>query len=246
MPVEKEVYKLKIDEEFKRLIPPLSEKERKQLEANILKEGCRDAICVWHKTIIDGHNRYEICSKHQIPFSIKYMGIQNRAEVIVWICANQLGRRNIDTKTRQYLIGKRYEMEKIIGAHNAAGRNQHAEKEVRTNNLSEPTEYDSVSEQSWRTGEEANRTRVRLGEEYGVSHTTVQNYGQYAQAMDLLSDVVPELYEKLMSGKLKITQKDIIRLSQLPQTEIKHVVEEFEKNRTPRVDFSSTSAAYAI
>ena len=28
----------------------------------------RDAIVSWNSTIIDGHNRYEICKKHNIEF----------------------------------------------------------------------------------------------------------------------------------------------------------------------------------
>ena len=36
-----------IDEEFKQLIPPLTEEEYKGLEASIISEGCRDALIVW-------------------------------------------------------------------------------------------------------------------------------------------------------------------------------------------------------
>jgi len=32
-------------------------------EANILKNGCYDPIKIWNGTIVDGHNRYEICTK---------------------------------------------------------------------------------------------------------------------------------------------------------------------------------------
>jgi len=35
---------VKIDKEFKSLIPPLSKVEREQLEANIVAEGCRDPL----------------------------------------------------------------------------------------------------------------------------------------------------------------------------------------------------------
>ena len=39
---------IEIDPEFKALIPPLSKEEYQQLEENILAEGCRDALVVWH------------------------------------------------------------------------------------------------------------------------------------------------------------------------------------------------------
>ena len=68
--------KLKIDKEFKTLIRPLSPKEYEQLEANILADGCRDPIVTWHGYIIDGHNRYEICRKHNIGFKVKEMSFE--------------------------------------------------------------------------------------------------------------------------------------------------------------------------
>ena len=65
---------LKIDPEFKDLIRPLRRKEYLQLEENILDEGCRDPIIVWNDYIIDGHNRYSICTKYSIPFNTVSFG----------------------------------------------------------------------------------------------------------------------------------------------------------------------------
>lgn len=84
--------RLKTDEEFKHLIRPLLRKEYLQLEQNLLADGCRDPIVVWHDVIVDGHNRYEICMRHGIPFDTKDMEFECREAAIAWICANQLGR----------------------------------------------------------------------------------------------------------------------------------------------------------
>ena len=43
---------IKINDNFKRLIPPLSESEYTELEQSILAEGCRDPLCVWNDTIV--------------------------------------------------------------------------------------------------------------------------------------------------------------------------------------------------
>ena len=59
---------LVIDSELSVLIPPLTPDEFTKLEDSILTEGCRDAIIVWGNVIVDGHNRYKICTKHGIPF----------------------------------------------------------------------------------------------------------------------------------------------------------------------------------
>lgn len=85
-----------IDEDFKALIPPLAPDEYSQLEANILAEGCRDALVLWHDVLIDGHNRYEICRKHGLPFhTVQNSTIKSVDDAVLWIVRNQLGRRNI-------------------------------------------------------------------------------------------------------------------------------------------------------
>ena len=124
--MKKDLYTLNTDNEFQQLIRPLTSEERKQLEANIVADGCRDPITVWNGIIIDGHNRYEICHNHNIPFNIHKMNFDSREDVIQWICANQLGRRNISEEARKFLIGKQYETEKVINARrNEKGYNQY-------------------------------------------------------------------------------------------------------------------------
>lgn len=96
---------LSIDAEFKQLIPALSEEEYQQLEQNIIAEGCRDALVVWqdHNTLIDGHNRYEICTRHNLPYRTIERAFDSREDVIVWMCRNQMARRNISQFARDEL-----------------------------------------------------------------------------------------------------------------------------------------------
>ena len=91
---------ISIDPEFKNLIHPLQKHEFLQLEENICADGCLHPITLWKGYIIDGHNRYEICTKHNIPFQTINMEFTCREEAITWICKNQLGRRNISEETR--------------------------------------------------------------------------------------------------------------------------------------------------
>ena len=215
---QNDIYTLKIDTEFKNLIPPLSSDERKQLEENLIQDGCREPLCVWNKTILDGHNRYEICTHHQIPFKIVHIFLRSREEAVAWICANQLGRRNITDESRRYLIGKRYKMEQIIGAHNAVGTNQYTRKEVRPKMLTEPL-----------FEETACRTRERLGKEYRISHATVDKYGTYADAIDSLSRVDSELAPQRLSGQIKSSPENMLELSRLSPSDIRRVSLELTK-----------------
>ena len=157
-----ELKRLKIDEEFRHLIRPLRHREFLQLEQNIINDGCRDPIVVWHDTIVDGHNRYEICMRHSIPFDTKDMEFECREAAVAWICANQLGRRNITEETRKFLIGMQYENEKLVTRiRNKIGRNQH------TLDISTMDEEDADKAcRHW--------TAQRIAEDNNVSAATVQ------------------------------------------------------------------------
>ena len=97
---------MKIDKEFSELIPPLTEEEYKGLEASILAEGCRDAIVVWNDTLIDGHNRYKICTEHNISFKTIQRDFEDRNAVKLWMMNNQLSRRNLNDFQRVEIVRK--------------------------------------------------------------------------------------------------------------------------------------------
>jgi len=101
---------LKIDNEFKSLIPPLTDEERGELEKSILAEGCRDALVLWGDTLVDGHNRAEICERHGIPYRMEQMEFTSREEAMSWIITNQFARRNLDAVQRSRLALKRKEI----------------------------------------------------------------------------------------------------------------------------------------
>ena len=84
-----------VDSEFKSLIPPLTDDEYSGLEESILAEGCRDALVLWGDTLIDGHNRYEICSRHGIPFRTIQKDFDNRDDAMLWMIDLQRNRRNL-------------------------------------------------------------------------------------------------------------------------------------------------------
>jgi N6-adenosine-specific RNA methylase IME4 len=109
---------MKIDIEFKSLIPPLKQDEYDLLEQNILTEGCHDALVLWleEDILLDGHNRYEICIKHNLPFSTRTISLSSRNAAMDWIDTNQLGRRNLSPDQMSIIRGRLYNrMKKDVG-----------------------------------------------------------------------------------------------------------------------------------
>lgn len=226
----KAVHKLKIDPNFKNLIRPLQRKEYLQLEANIMADGCRDAIITWNGYIVDGHNRYEICTTHQIPFEIMEMDFECREAAIAWICSNQLGRRNITEETRKFLIGMQYESEKIVATkRNAQGINQHS-------NVSRQAERDGIQNDAM----SRHQTAQKIAEEHHISNGSVQKYAVYTRALEEIGKAAPALVPKILSGHYKISHKNIVDLSKMSPADIKKVARKIELSQKPFVQYHAS------
>ena len=101
---------LRTNPEFTTLIPPLSAEEYSQLEQNILSQGCRDPIALWRGIIVDGHNRYEICTKHGLPYETVKLRFASKDAAKLWVLENQLGRRNLTDAMRIELAMRKVEL----------------------------------------------------------------------------------------------------------------------------------------
>jgi len=107
-----------IDEEFESLLPTL--------ETDIIHNGCRDALVLWNGVLIDGYNRYWICTTHNIPLNTIDMQFDSREKVQIWIIKNQVSRRNPTPIQLSNYRGLHYMAEKKI-IKNGSGKNQHSE-----------------------------------------------------------------------------------------------------------------------
>ena len=100
-----ELSEIIIDPEFKKLIPPLTPEERKDLEGSLIADGCISPLVVWHghDILLDGHNRHELCLKHDIECEVHEIVLESRQAAKAWIIKNQLGRRNLNESQRAML-----------------------------------------------------------------------------------------------------------------------------------------------
>jgi len=176
-----------IDSEFKALIPPLAADELRQLEENILRDGCRDPLVLWDGILIDGHNRHEICTRHGLPFQTVEIQFESRAHARIWIRHNQAGRRNLSTAWRLDLeLGNKKDFLEI-------GKAAMAQKKVGNTNASKST----LSQNDKVDLPEIN-TRVEIAKAAGVST------GQVGMAEQIIKKA-PELWEKAKQGDVSIS-----------------------------------------
>lgn len=186
------VENIRIYEELKEFIAPLSEEEIQRLENNILKEGIRDPLILWksnnHYVLIDGHNRYSIAQKHELDFPFKTMEFENKAEVEIWMVNNQLGRRNISSVQRRYLLGQKYETEKRMHG---------------TNRFTMLMEED----------ENKGKTKEKIAQEENISESTVMRAAKLYRAINLLSGENKLVRNKLLT--YETSSKNIEQLTHL-------------------------------
>lgn len=93
-----------VNEELLAYIDPLTPDEHEALERSLLSEGCRDALVLWGEVLVDGHNRYGICSKHGIPFhTVQNSRFTSIDDVHLWMIDQHLGRRSVSDFQRGVL-----------------------------------------------------------------------------------------------------------------------------------------------
>ena len=220
---------LKIDPEFQGKIPPLTFEELNQLEANILRDGrIINPIIVWQGLIVDGHNRYTIVKKHpEIPFTVHEKEFASRYEAIIWICKNQLGRRNLTPEQKKYLIGKQYEAEKCA---NGGDRKSPAAKSGygKRNLIGAP------------------KTCYKVAAESGVGKTYVIEAEHYAKGLDAAEEAVPGTRQKVLSGEVKPTAAEIASVARAPPEERPALVAEICKPKPPKPPVQKQKAPPAV
>ena len=180
-----------IDPEFKALIPPLAADELRQLEENILRDGCRDPLVIWNGILIDGHNRHEICTGRDLPFETKEMVFDDRSHAEEWIIRNQFGRRNLPAYERTKLALR---LESTIAAR--------AKKNLATSTGGANPQPCQIYDKA-----EPIDTKKELAKIAGVSHDTI------AKVKKIEAKATPQVKAKLASGEISINQahKDIVK-----------------------------------
>lgn len=207
---------LQIDPEFESKIPPLTEDEYQQLAENIISEGVvLMPLIVWNSTIVDGHNRYKIVQEHpEIIFTVHQKDFNNRYEALVWICNNQLGRRNLTPVQKKMLVGDRYEAEKM--AHGSSER------------FCGNHDDDSPCGQNGHMGE-SGLSRKKIAAETGTSESFVKRASQFSQGATAAEEVSPGFRQEVLSGKVKPTQKEMWAIAKAPPEERKRLIQEVKE-----------------
>ena len=199
---------LTIDPEFRDLLGPLRDDERSRLRESLIADGPSEPIIVWanhDNTIVDGHNRYDICVEEGIDFKVKALTFQDRHEVLRWIRDRQLGRRNLTEAKRTYLIGLDY-----LDAKQPVG------KPVDSN-------LATVAKLA---------PRQEIAEKHDVSERTVHNSAKFAEAVDAAPAAVKAL---VLNEEVTASTKALQDLAAMPKPAQRKAVEAIKSGKAKSV-----------
>jgi hypothetical protein len=216
MAVNLGIEKIAILKEFSDFISPLSEEAFSLLEKSVVSEGCRDPLTVWQKKesliLIDGHNRYKICAKNNIPFKIRKISFSDTEEVKEWMINNQLGRRNLTPDQLSYYRGLKYlTLKRSKGGYHKVllkGQNELSTSEI-------------------------------LAAQFKVSKSTVKRDAKFAEGVNIIAKSNPLLKKKILSGEVKVKKADIQVLTEAQNPDritIKNEADLFNKAKRIRAN----------
>lgn len=131
--------------------------------------------------LLDGHNRYEICTRRVLPFDVCELCFDAREGAADWMDRNQLGRRNLHPDAFTLLLGRRYNRAKKAAGAPDGNANRSSNNVPNNGTL--------------------NTTAKRLGKEHGVSATTVRNAGKFAEAVAKAEQISPGIGLKVAHGQ---------------------------------------------
>lgn len=144
------------------------------------------------------------------------MDFPDKWAAIVWICRNQLGRRNITDKQKTVLIGEAYKAQKM--SQGAQIGNSNAKK------------------QSDQCGHiVSNRTRKEIANQFSVGEGTVQRAENYVDGLDEAEKIDPGFKESVLSGGIKAPKSVIREIKNVPEGKRADVVEAIRQGDTGTV-----------
>ncbi len=184
---------LKIDQEFENHLVPLSESEFSHLTEQICSEGCRDPIVIWEgeNIIVDGHNRYRICTDNELEFEFVEQEFGSREEVLEWIDRNQIARRNLSPGDFKIVSGRIYNRRKQA--------------------------HGKVSGQIDHSTNSSGKTAETVAKELGASEKSIRRNGERAKVHDSLLEAGEEEAAEVVKT---IPQETISKLKDKPVSKI--------------------------
>jgi hypothetical protein len=153
-------------------------------------EGCKPgaltvANILGDRVLVDGHHTYDICQALGLPLCEPLViSLPNRDEARRWMRQNQLARRNLTDERRTYYLGDEFNARKQPHGGQKAG--------IRQNDGSVAS------------------TAEAIAAEHGVSASTVERAGKFADAVNAIGEQNPAAKDAILAGATEVTKAEVV------------------------------------
>lgn len=211
---------LHIDKELQEYIAPQTSVEHHELRMSIGTQGLRDAIIAWNDTetglltIVDGHNRYQICKESGIDYFVEIKEFTDKDAVREYMLQIQRSRRNSDYHDKEKSLGFSYTLgigyAQMVGKR---GANFEGGKASNTGNK-----------------------RILIAEQYGVSESKVHRASKVYEALSKVKYANATAFQLCFDAKITITEAvlfqeaTIVELMDITtEVELRNLIKELKK-----------------
>lgn len=137
------------------------------------------------------------------------MDFPDKWAAIVWMCRNQLGRRNITDEQKTALIGEAYKAQKMT----AGGDRRSDNFSKGQNGLLKKYE----------------NTAQKIADDFGVGEQTVKRAEHFIDSLNEAEKVSPGIKEAVLSGSVKAPKSVISEIRNAPEEKKREAVEAIKK-----------------
>ncbi len=214
--------------ELKKLMYPLSNRMRRQMEFSLKDRDTPFSVHMWNGFPVDGPEIHDLCLNKMIPFTVEEITFTCAEEAVVYVCATQIERDDLSIQFRRYLLGKlicaEMELEKT---------NKHHVKGVGMVPACFFARYTSrfVDTQTRPAGGEW--AVYRIGQAYNVTIPTIRRYKRFAMTVDVLRKKNEEMASIILSGICHMSYNEVLNLSRQTPEEIEIFRTNWEKSYKP-------------
>ena len=201
---------------------------------------CSGVGRVPYPILIDGHNRYEICTEHGIEFETQLLSFADRLHARVWIRKNQFDRRNLNDLARLELAeGQASDLREIGRAKQVATLKQNAKQQDSVlstidKTVSPEPQKESVIDKAVKPKIQAHDTRKEIAKQLGWST------GKVAMGQKVMKKAPTPVKEKIRSGEMSINQA----YKEIKKDERKE--QQIEKERQLVIEAPETNDKYIL
>ncbi len=217
---------LVIDSEFESRLRPHTEAEAKLFRKRVEHDGSfpaaiKYAVLGGEKYILDGHHTWKMwCELPEdtivSPPLVEEVNVPDRKAALEWIDRNQAGRRNLDSREFNLVLGRIYNEEKGSRGGKRKGSGPKSSSNRTSDGLnSEPTKQGKSDEGPQQTAAQ------RVAAEYGSTPRRVEKAGAYYDAIESIRAINSKAASDIEGGTMKVSQADVIAMSKAGEESIK-------------------------